>query len=74
MGYTVDDLASVEAAIRALISGDRVAAVTIDGDTVQYSRVQLPELRSIRDEIKAEVADADGTAVQSFIVTGSKGL
>ena len=74
MAYTSDDLTSVETAIRNLIAGRRVASVTIGGETVQYSQVDLPQLRQIRDEIKGDVAAADGSEISSFYVVGSKGL
>ena len=74
MAYTSDDLTSVETAIRNLIAGRRVASVTIGGETVQYSQVDLPQLRAIRDEIKGDVAEADGSEISSFYVVGSKGL
>ena len=74
MAYTSDDLTSVETAIRNLIAGRRVASVTIGGETVQYSQVDLPQLRAIRDEIKGDVAEADGSEISSFYVVGDKGL
>ena len=53
--YTSDDLASVKAAILALAAGERVAQVMIGSKLIQYSRVELPQLRALLAEIKAEI-------------------
>ena len=60
MAYTATDLLNVETAIRALIAGDRAVSVSMSDKTISYERNDLPALRSLRDEIKAEVSLAAG--------------
>jgi hypothetical protein len=73
MAYTQSDLESVEAAIVALASGQRVVAVTIDGVTVQYGQADLDKLRALRLEIQRELRFSAGRP--SFYLTRtSKGL
>lgn len=58
-GYTAEQLAEIRQAIMNLATGARVASVTKNGRTVQYSSVDLPELREIEREMAADVAFAD---------------
>ena len=76
MAYTSADLDNVERAIIALGTGRRSTKFVIDGQLVEYSAVELPQLRSLRSEIISELAEAatDGSAVTAFIITGGKGL
>ena len=76
MAYTSADLENVERAIIALSTGAKATRFVVDGDVVEYSVVELPQLRSLLSEIVAELAALadDGSAVSAFIVTGGKGL
>ena len=52
--YNTDDLAQIESTILKLQSGERVASVA-DGDhAVKYAEVDLQELISLRNKIRAE--------------------
>lgn len=74
--YTSADLDNVERAIITLSTGRRSTKFVIDGNVVEYSTVELPQLRSLRSEIISEIAAAvtDGTAVTAFVISGGKGL
>lgn len=76
MAYTQADLTNVERAIIDLGTNRRPVKVVVDGDVVQYSLVELPQLRALRNEIAAEVSanDPDSGAVTAFIIHGGKGL
>jgi len=69
MAWTAADLTSVEDAIRAVLSG---RTVSFAGKTVGYE--SLTELRSLRQEIAAEIAEAEtdgGTIVFTPIMRGN---
>lgn len=76
MAYTTADLQNVEKAIIDLATNRRPVKFVIDGEVVEYSAVQLPQLRSLRNEIAAELAAADSNSASSlsFVVIGGKGL
>ncbi|MBU1567444.1 MAG: hypothetical protein KJ630_17695 [Proteobacteria bacterium] len=76
MAYTQADLTNVEKAIIDLATNRRPVKFVIDGEVVEYSAVELPQLRALRNEIAAEVSAADPTsgASRSFVVYGGKGL
>lgn len=76
MAYTTADLQNVEKAIIDLATNRRPVKFVIDGEVVEYSAVQLPQLRSLRNEIAAELAAADSNSSSSlcFVVIGGKGL
>jgi hypothetical protein len=61
MAYTATDLANVEAAIRAIIAGTRTVSLSMGDKSIAYTAVDLPALRALRDEIRAEVGAAAGT-------------
>ncbi len=73
MAYTATDLATIESAITSLAAGTRKVRVTMNGKTVEYGQVDLEQLRSLRDQIQAEVSSASGR--RRFVLTSSsKGL
>jgi hypothetical protein len=74
MAYTTTDLANVERAIIDLATNKRTVRVRIGTDEFQYSLVDLPQLRSLRNEIAAEVADSAESGITSFCFSGGKGL
>lgn len=53
---TREDLASIDAALLALATGQRVAEVRIEGQVVRYHDVNLPQLRQLRDEVARQLA------------------
>lgn len=54
MAFSSTDLASVESAIVSLAKGERVATVTIDGESTEYTQTTLGQLMSLRDRIKVD--------------------
>lgn len=76
MAYTQADLTNVERAIIDLATNRRPVKFVIDGEVVEYSVVELPQLRSLRNEISAELdaADPESSSSSSFVVIGGKGL
>lgn len=73
MGYTYADLISVQNAIIALATGQRVVSVSIGIRTITYVQAQLSELRALRDEIAAELR-ASGGGSQFILTQTEKGL
>jgi hypothetical protein len=61
MSYTSTDLTNIEAAIRAIIAGTRTVSLSMGDKTIQYTAVDLPALRALRNEIKAEVGVSTGS-------------
>lgn len=57
MAYSATDLANVQAAILALSTGTRVKRITINGQDTEYTEASLGDLRSLKKEIKADLAD-----------------
>lgn len=74
MAYTSTDLANVERAIIDLATNKRPVKVRIGSDEFQYSMVDLPQLRALRNEIAAEVADSAAEGITGFCFSGGKGL
>lgn len=76
MAYTQADLDNVTKAINDLTNNRRMEKYVIDGDVVQYTPVQLPQLRALRDEIRAEVSATDPASnnISAFVIHGGKGL
>ena len=72
--YTAADLASVKNAILALSTGTRKVKATIAGATIEYGQVSLPALRSLRDDIQAELSEAAGTDNDHCYITTDKGF
>lgn len=76
MAYTQSDLDNVERAIIDLATNKRHVKFVIAGEVVQYSLVDLPQLRALRNDIAVEVELNSETsdAVRAFVVHGGKGL
>ncbi|WP_110642578.1 gpW family head-tail joining protein [Salinicola sp. CPA57] len=75
--YTAEELASVKQAIVDFARGERVASVTKNGRTVQYSAADLNELRELEREMATDVAFADPKRrrrSRTRMTTTSKGL
>ena len=60
MAYTSEDLSSIEEGLLKLARGERVVSVTIGDKTVRYSEADISQLRSLRNEIKAELQSSEG--------------
>ena len=75
MAYTQTDLDNIEAAIRAIIAGTRTVSLSMGDKSIQYTAIDLPTLRAMRDEIKAEVAAVAGTySPRSYARQGGRGI
>jgi hypothetical protein len=76
MAYTPTDLTNVEKAIIDLATNRRPVKFVIDGDLVQYSPIEMPQLRALRNEIAGELAMADPSSgsAPAFVIHGGKGL
>jgi hypothetical protein len=75
MAYTAADLASLDAAILALATGQRVVSVTFGDRTTQYESARLPELQRLREVVAADVArTATPARPRIFKVYSDKGL
>jgi len=59
MGWTSEDIANVETAIRSKISGGAVRSYSVGGRSLQH--MTLDELRALRAEMKREVNAAGRT-------------
>lgn len=65
---------AIRTAIIELVKGERVATVTISGKTTQFSQIDLPQLRTIRDELTEELRGLFGGQNRCFKVQSSKGF
>ncbi|MDL4861439.1 gpW family head-tail joining protein [Halomonas elongata] len=74
MAYTEDDLAEVRRAILDLTTGKRVARITYNGRTVEYSGSgDLTKLREVERQIVAYLA-SNKRRTRTRSVRTSKGL
>ena len=74
MAYTQIDLDNVEAAIAAIVSGQRVVSVTIEGETVQYQQTEVTKLMTVRREIMAELQAGSTNQQNIYFTQTGKGL
>lgn len=74
MAFTETDLANVEAAIAAIVAGDRVVSVTIEGETIEYQPTDENKLRALRRDIMAEIAASATSQKNVFYTMTRKGL
>lgn len=71
MAYTSADLTSIENAILALGSGERVVVVRFSsGKTIQYSETSIDDLMTLRGIIKKDINATAGNARHRFAATG----
>lgn len=73
MSYSQTDLESIKSAILSLATGKRTARVAIAGKVVEYHQTDLAALRTLRNEIRAELSAAAGTN-NCFRMKSSKGF
>jgi hypothetical protein len=74
MAYTQIDLDNVEAAIAAIVAGERVVSVAIDGDTIQYQQTDENKLRTLRRDIMAEIQAGSANQKNIYFTRTCKGL
>lgn len=75
MGYTEEDLQQIRRAILDLASGQRVARVTKDGRTIEYSgSADLTKLREVERQIMSYLASGSRRRSRTRYVKTSKGL
>lgn len=75
MAYTKEDLAQIRKAILDLASGLRVARVTKDGRTIEYSGSgDLDKLREVERQIMAHLDTSKARRTRTRPVITSKGL
>lgn len=65
MAFTSTDLTNLETAIMKLCTGSRVVQCNIDGDLVEYHRADLKQMLALRDQIRAELAEAASTTTSN---------
>lgn len=70
-----DELTALRSARADLLTGRLAARVTVDGNTVEYSRVDVDRMLARIREIEAAIAAAGGSPCPTaFRILGSKGL
>ncbi|MEC4735662.1 MAG: gpW family head-tail joining protein [Wolbachia endosymbiont of Halictus tumulorum] len=69
--YNEDYLIQVEQAIKKLQSGERVVSIAYGDHVVRYAEVQINDLLSLRQRIKAELK---AVAKRKIIFSTSKGI
>jgi hypothetical protein len=79
MAYTAAYFAEVEAALAALVRGERIVRVKRNGQTVEYGQANVMALEEHRDNVAAEIAAAERAASTSvrrrfFLTSSDKGL
>lgn len=73
MSYTSADLASIQAALIALASGERIVSASIGDKTIEYSRTDLSKLETLRNNMIAEINSLQGRS-SCILIKTSKGL
>ncbi len=61
MAFSSTDLTSIEAAITALATGERVARVMMGGKSIEYHPADLDKLIKLRAIVSADVAATAGS-------------
>jgi len=71
--YTQTNLEEIEIAILSLAQGRRVVSISMNGRTVAYGPTDIASLKSLRKEIKTDLAKKRGRKKYALL-TSSKGL
>jgi len=71
--YTQTNLEEIEIAILSLAQGKRVVSISMNGRTVAYGPADISSLKSLRKEIRSELAKSNGRKKYALL-TSSKGL
>lgn len=72
--YNTDDLAQIERAILKLQSGERVVSVAYGDHAVKYAEVDLQELISLRNKIRAELKTTSNSSKRRIVFATQKGV
>jgi len=67
MAYTNEDLINIETAILSLARGTRKVELIMGDKKISYGKADLPELRTLRAEIDAELSAATTTRKRYFM-------
>ena len=73
MAYTQTDLDTITQAIIYLGAGRRRVRATVAGNTVEYAAADLPQLRSLRQEIQQELSNITDSPRHCYVTT-ARGL
>lgn len=72
------DYQAVCSAIRELVAGEQVVAITISGKITRFHDTDLEELRRMKSEYSVEIGDLmaeiQGSSGKAYVATTSKGL
>jgi hypothetical protein len=72
--YTKEFLAQVERAIQELQNGRRVVSIAYGDHVVRYAEVQINDLLSLRQRIKAELKAVGQKPKRKIVFSTSKGI
>lgn len=72
--YTEEYLLQVEKAIKKLQRGERVVSIAYGDHVVRYAEVQINDLLSLRQRIKAELKVAGVKPKRRVVFATSKGV
>ncbi|WP_264336330.1 MULTISPECIES: gpW family protein [unclassified Wolbachia] len=72
--YSEEYLTQVEKAIQKLQSGERVVSIAYGDHVVRYAEVDINDLLSLRQRIKAELKVAGMKPKRKIVFSTSKGI
>ncbi|WP_353289423.1 gpW family head-tail joining protein [Wolbachia endosymbiont (group A) of Paraperithous gnathaulax] len=72
--YNEDYLIQVEEAIKKLQNGERVVSIAYGDHVVRYAEVQINDLLSLRQRIKAELKIAGMKPKRKIVLATNKGV
>jgi len=72
--YSEHDLEQMEAAILKLQSGERVVSIAYGDHAVKYAEVDLQELISLRNKIRAELKSRGASNKRRIVFATHKGV
>jgi len=72
--YNEEYLVQIEEAIKKLQSGERVVSIAYGDHVVRYAEIQINDLLSLRQHIKAELKVAGVKPKRKIIISTDKGI